>query len=144
MNSKILLYVAGAYSGNVKENIEKAEAVSINLIRNGFHVITPHKNTAGYEKYEGDGKIKYETWLEMDLNLLSRCDALFVMANSDGSNGVKKEIEFALKRGMPIIYEKDHPSEQFTLFDFAKMHEISLRNFGMPKKSFKDFFVDNE
>ncbi len=127
MNSKILFYVAGPYSGNVKENIEKAEAVSINLIRNGFHVITPHKNTAGYEKYEGDGKIKYETWLEMDLNLLSRCDALFVMANSDGSNGVKKEIEFALKRGMPIIYEKDHPPERFTLFDFMKMTQTKIK-----------------
>lgn len=116
-----MLYVAGAYSGNVKENIEKAENASINLIRNGFHVITPHKNTAGYEKYEGDGKITYETWLEMDLNLLSRCDAIYVLSNSDSSNGVKKEIEFAIKYGMPVIYEKEYPPEQFTLFDFMKI-----------------------
>ena len=49
MNDNILLYIVGAYSGNVLENIEKAEVVSINLVRNGFHVITPHKNTPGYE-----------------------------------------------------------------------------------------------
>jgi len=119
MRMNKLLYVAGAYSGNIEENIKKAEVASINLIRNGFHVMTPHKNTAGYEKYE-DGKITYETWLEMDLNLLSRCDAIYVLLNSDVSNGVKKEIEFALKRRMPIIYEKENPSEQFKLPDFIK------------------------
>lgn len=51
MSRKTLVYVIGAYSGNVKENIQKAEEASIALIRAGYHVITPHKNTAGYEKY---------------------------------------------------------------------------------------------
>lgn len=77
MNPKIVLYVAGAYSGNIKENIQKAEE--------------------------------------------ARCDALFVMANSEGSNGVKKEIEFALKCGMPIVREKDFPSEKFAPDDFARV-----------------------
>jgi hypothetical protein len=106
----ILVYVVGAYSGDVKKNIEKAEATSINLIRSGIHVITPHKNTAGYEKYE-DGLITYNTWMEMDFDILQRCDAIYVMDNGETSNGSKKEIEYAHKLGMPIIYEKDCPSD---------------------------------
>lgn len=42
-----LLYIAGPYSGNTKENIAKAEEVSIGLIRNGFHVYTPTQKYGG-------------------------------------------------------------------------------------------------
>ena len=79
MNAQ-LIYVAGAYNGDITKNIAKAEQVSIDLIRNGWHVFTPHKNTAGYERYECDGVSK-ETWIVMDLNILSRCDAMYVMDN---------------------------------------------------------------
>ncbi len=117
---KKLLYIAGAYSGNTIENIKKAEEVSINLISNGFHVVTPHKNTSGYEKYENE-KITYKTWIDMDLDILSRCDAIYVMQNSHNSNGVKKEIECAKKLNMPIIYEKDYPCDSFTLSEYNKI-----------------------
>lgn len=117
---KKLLYVAGAYSGNTTENIKKAEEVSINLIRNGFHVVTPHKNTSGYEKYE-DETITYKTWINMDLDILSRCDAIYVMQNSHNSNGTKKEIEHAKKLNMPIIYEKDYSCNSFTLSEYSKI-----------------------
>lgn len=109
-----LLYVAGPYSGKIEENIARAEEVSIGLIRNGFHVFTPHKNMAGYEKYEGDG-IGYRTWMDMDLDFLSRCDALYVMANSDKSFGVQKEIKFAMKNGIPVIHEIKYPYSGFSL-----------------------------
>lgn len=99
-----LLYVAGPYSGDIKQNIKNAEQISINLIRSGFHVITPHKNTAGYEQYEDD-EITYQTWIDLDLNILSRCDAIYVMKNSEHSIGTQKEIEFALHNRIEIIYE---------------------------------------
>lgn len=116
MRTDKLLYVAGPYSiGNTQENIRRAETVSVNLIRQGFHVLTPHKNTAGYEKYE-DGNITYETWIKMDLDLLSRCDAVYVMVNSEESQGVRKEIEFAQAAGMTVIYEAEYPSDRFTSY----------------------------
>ena len=102
-----LLYVAGPYSGDIEQNIKNAERVSINLIRSGFHVMTPHKNTSGYEQYE-DEEITYQTWIDMDLNLLWRCDALYVMKNSEQSIGTQNEIEFALNNGIEIIYESDN------------------------------------
>ncbi len=121
MRTNKLLYIAGPYTiGNTKENIRRAEMVSVNLLRSGFHVITPHKNTAGYEKYE-DGNITYETWIGMDLDILSRCDAVYVLMNSEESQGVKKEIEFARAVGMPVIYETDYPSDNFDLTEYYEL-----------------------
>jgi nucleoside 2-deoxyribosyltransferase len=97
-----LIYVAGAYAGNVSANIIKAERVSIALIRNGWHVFTPHKNTAGYEKYED---IPKSTWLEADLNILERCDAIYVMDNWRTSSGTEGEIAAAQKLCRPIFWE---------------------------------------
>lgn len=97
-----LIYVAGAYAGNVSANIIKAEQVSISLIKNGWHVFTPHKNTAGYENYED---IPVSTWLDEDLNILARCDALYVMDNWRGSSGTKGEIDEAHRLWLPIFWE---------------------------------------
>ncbi len=104
MKKITLVYVIGAYSGNIKENIAKAEAVSIALICAGYHVITPHKNTAGYEWYENvHDELSYKTWIEMDLNILSRCDAIFIMDNAKDSHGSQIEIKFARSRNIPEV-----------------------------------------
>jgi nucleoside 2-deoxyribosyltransferase len=102
MKKRTLVYVIGKYAGNVKENIQKAEEIRIALVKAGYHVITPHKNTSGYEKYE-DGTISYRTWIEMDLNILSRCDAVFIMDNTENSHGSQIEIEFARSRNIPEV-----------------------------------------
>ena len=107
-----LIYVAGAYKGDVSSNIAKAESVSIALIRNGWHVFTPHKNTAGYEKYEGED-INENTWVDMDLNTLARCDALYVMDNWRTSAGTQGEIQFAKMRDIPIFWEELSPPDGF-------------------------------
>lgn len=82
-----LIYVAGAYTGNVSEDIIKAEKASISLIRNGWHVFTPHKNTAGYENYVD---LLESTWIEENINILKRCDAVYVMDNWCTSSGTKE------------------------------------------------------
>lgn len=104
--NETLVYVIGAYSGDVEENIRKAEEVSIGLIRAGYNVFTPHKNTAGYERYE-DGGITRRTWIDMDLNILSRCDAIFIMDNAKGSKGSQTEIAFAEEHGIPEVHKLD-------------------------------------
>jgi nucleoside 2-deoxyribosyltransferase len=98
-----LVYVIGAYSGDVDNNIKKAEDISIMLIKRGYHVITPHKNTSGYEKYEDGETITHQTWIDMDINILSRCDAVFIMNNSDKSYGSQIEIDYAKSRNLPEI-----------------------------------------
>jgi hypothetical protein len=106
MKKKTLVYVIGAYSkndsGDIQEHIKQAEFVSIRLLRAGYHVFTPHKNTANYEWYEDDF-ITYRTWIEMDLNILSRCDAIFIMDNAKDSKGSQIEIEFAQSMKIPEV-----------------------------------------
>jgi len=101
---KKLVYIAGPYRGDIKKNIENAEKKSIELIRRGFDVLTPHKNSAGYEQYE-DEIITHRTWLDLGLNLLSRCDVLYVMKNAEKSEGTQAEIAFALKHNIVVVRE---------------------------------------
>jgi nucleoside 2-deoxyribosyltransferase len=90
MNNKIVAYIAGPYSGDVNGNIRRAEEVSIELIKKGYSVITPQKNTAYYERYERED-LNLNTWMEMDFNLIERCDVVFIMENWENSIGVAQE-----------------------------------------------------
>ena len=109
-----LLFVSGAYAGDIEKNIAKAEEVSIGLIRAGFHVVTPHKNTAGYEKYE-DENITFETWIAMDLNILKRCDAIYLINGWDKSRGAVIEAGYAYKHNIQMFHESDYPPKKLTL-----------------------------
>ena len=114
-----LIYVAGPYSGDVEANIAEAERVSIELIRNGFHVFTPHKNSSGYEKYEDGSEIDIHTWIDLDLDILLRCDAIYMMNGWVYSTGSMTELYVAIEHGMPVIYEADYPADMFTLFEYG-------------------------
>ena len=113
-----LIYIAGPYNGDVETNIIKAENVSIALIRNGWFVFTPHKNTAGYEKYEDGKNITIQTWIDMDLDMLERCDALYVMREWMTSIGTCGEISYATELGIPIFFEDFHPPRLMTISEY--------------------------
>jgi hypothetical protein len=125
---KKLIYVAGPYSGDVERNIKRAEEVSIRLIRQGYDVITPHKNTAGYERYE-DENINYETWMELSLNILSRCDAIYIMKGSEQSKGTQKEIEFAKQHNIEIINEKENEWNVYSEHELGVAYTV-IKRFG--------------
>jgi len=99
-----LIYVSGPYTApteeEINENIQRAEDIAVMLMRNGFDVITPHKNTAGYQQYE----FTHERYLEQDINILSRCDAILMMNNWRKSKGACIEMEYARTENIPIIY----------------------------------------
>jgi hypothetical protein len=116
MRNAPLMYIAGAYTNAPKKNTEIAEKISIQLIRNGFNVVTPHKNFYGYEKYND---IDYSTWLEIDFKIISRCDAIYVMSNHQTSVGTAKEIDFCKQNKIPIIYEDDFDYRVFSPGHFA-------------------------
>lgn len=97
-----LIYVAGAYTSNPSKNMEIAEKASIELIRNGFAVFTPHKNFYDYQKYED---VDYETYLQIDFEIISRCNAVYVLDNWNESPGTKREIEYCDSIGIPVLYQ---------------------------------------
>ena len=133
MITPFLVYVIGAYSGSSKttrDNIAKAEAASIMLVRAGFHVITPHKNIAGYEQYE-DEVIANDTWTAINLDILSRCDAIYVPDNAKDYNGSQIEIAFAREHLIPRLTDSDirlieECQPQLTERDLAIQEEVKI------------------
>lgn len=106
-----LIFVSMPYSALTPQdilcNIQAAEDVSIQLIKAGWAVYTPHKNTAGLEKYEGEDGITKDTWYAEDLEILRRCDAIFMGPRWEHSGGANGELVEAQRIGLEIFYYQD-------------------------------------
>ncbi len=99
-----VIYVAGAYRNSTEwglvENIRHAERASIRLWQDGWAVICPHKNTAHF-----GGLCPDDTWLKGDIEMLKRCDAIYMLKNWDKSEGALLELATAKNEGIEILYE---------------------------------------
>jgi uncharacterized protein DUF4406 len=108
----MLIYVAGKYSGDIDANIAAARQVAIALWEKGHAVICPHLNSAHMEQ---DCKATWQDYLDGDMNMVSRCDALVMLEGWQDSKGANMEHEYATSLGMPIYYAPDlpelHPTE---------------------------------
>ena len=129
MKKKLVVYLASPYSLVVKSKeigmnkpnyaeIDKAlrvrrfeavNAVAAKLINCGFAVISPISQSHPIAvQCEVEGT--FETWADMDYNIILRCDMVVVFCQ-DGwkdSVGVQKEIAFALANNISVIYiDKD-------------------------------------
>jgi hypothetical protein len=112
-----LIYVAGKYSAptpeGIKKNIAKAEKASVELLKNKWAVITPHKNTSGYEYYEDYIEYTHSDWLAMDFVMLDRCDAIFMLKGWQDSKGAVEEYDRARALDLEIFFEEDgYPIEK--------------------------------
>lgn len=101
-----LIYVAGKYRAKSEwelvNNIRHAEEVSLDLWRSGWVVITPHKNTQNFQ-----GALPDSVWLNGCLEILKRCDAIFMMKGFRQSLGAMEEYKLAEEMGIPIYYEDE-------------------------------------
>ena len=102
----MLIYVAGKYTGNVDKNIADARKVAIALWEKGHAVICPHLNSANMED---DCKATWQDYLDGDLNIISRCDALVMVYNWRDSKGAMLEHDYATSLNIPIYYAPDLP-----------------------------------
>jgi len=100
-----VIYIAGAYRADseygVKQNIEQAEKVALDVWRSGCVALCPHKNTAFFGGAYG---LKDKIWLDGDLELLSRCDAVLTVDNWKTSGGASIEIKVAKSKGIPVFH----------------------------------------
>jgi len=104
-----VIYVAGPFNHGdnlhgINENINNASKLAIKCWENGWAVICPHKNTAGYQHLS---HIPEEVWYKGDLELLRRCDAIIMMENWQTSHGAINERNYAESNDIKIFYEKD-------------------------------------
>ena len=98
-----LVYLAGPYRANteygIRLNIRNAGDQALQLWLMGFAVICPHMNTAGW-----GGTAPDQLWLDGDLVMMARCDAVIMMENWDKSEGATAEREAALRDKIPVLY----------------------------------------
>lgn len=100
-----VIYVAGPYRGHseseVVANIRHAEAAAIRLWQTGWAVICPHLNTRMF-----GGLCPDDTWLKGDLEILKRCDAIYMVDGWQRSRGATDELHLAQSLNMGVLYEK--------------------------------------
>lgn len=100
---KPLVYVAGPYRAasewKVKRNVDLAERYAIMVWRLGAACICPHKNTERF-----GGAAPDSAWIEGDMEIVRRCDALLVIGDWQRSEGTIGEIREATRCGIPIFF----------------------------------------
>lgn len=99
-----LIYVAGPFRGKdnweIECNIRRAETLALEVWRIGCAVICPHCNTRFFQ-----GAAPDEVWLEGDLEILRRCDAMILTPDWERSSGARAEREEAIRLGIPVFYD---------------------------------------
>ena len=99
-----IIYISGQYRnetiGGTFKNIMQARDGAVRLWNEGWVVVCPHLNT-----FLMDGLCPDSTWLEGDLEILARCDAIYMLRNFRNSSGAIQELAVAQKLGLEIIYE---------------------------------------
>jgi len=67
------------------------------LIKMGYNVIVPHLSY--YMWLHPSGDISYDRWLQMDKEIIKKCDAVVVLSRSPG---VLQEIECCEENNIPV------------------------------------------
>ena len=98
----MIAYIAGPYRAKTKlgiiRNILKARKAAKEFWAKGYTVICSHMNSALMKH------LPEEVFMKGDLEILKKSDVLVVMKGWQKSEGTKREIDFAKKNGIAIIW----------------------------------------
>ena len=101
-----VIFVSGPYRSNSEitkvTNIQNAEGEALKLWRQGFAVICPHKNS---ENFDGLNETSDDMFRQGYLEILSRCDAIYMLKGWEKSVGATAELDKAVELKLRIIYE---------------------------------------
>jgi hypothetical protein len=102
-----IVYIAGAFRAatqwGIMQNVRKAESAALSLWKLGYVVICPHAMTQNYQDECPD-----DVWLNGMIEILKRCDAIYLLRNYFQSTGTLTELAVARNLGLPIFYEEDY------------------------------------
>jgi hypothetical protein len=97
-----VVYIAGPYRAatawRVLANVRAAQEAALRVWKIGAVALCPHSNTGLF-----DGECPDEVWLDGDLELLRRCDAVLLMERWEDSAGARAERDLALRIGLPVF-----------------------------------------
>ena len=99
-----LVFISGKYTADtpkeIERNIQVARKANIAVWDAGFTGISPHMNTARFEK---DCSCKYFEYILGDLHILKRCDAVYQLEGWQTSMGAQVEWLVAKMLKIPIV-----------------------------------------
>ncbi|MGL4514789.1 MAG: DUF1937 family protein [Lacipirellulaceae bacterium] len=97
-----VVYVAGPYRADseweIEQNFRRAERVALQVWLAGCACICPHKNTARF-----GGAAPDDLWLEGDLEMVRRCDAIVCVDGWERSIGAQGEVRLARSLGIAVF-----------------------------------------
>ena len=98
-----LIYIAGPFrasnSWEVERNIRRAEGLALKVWRAGAACICPHANTRFFQGAGPDS-----VWLEGDLKIVRRCDAILTTSDWMKSTGARHEVVLAQRLELPVFH----------------------------------------
>ncbi len=105
-----VVYVAGPFrsvnpngrsnSWGVQSNVMRAMALALEVWKLGHAAVCPHSNTMFFQ--DADGCVD-DVWLNGDLEILKRCDAVLMTPDYERSSGARAERDEALRVGLPVF-----------------------------------------
>ena len=84
----------------------RAMKLSLEVWRLGAAAVCPHANTMFFQNAAPD-----EVWLDGDLAILAKCDAILMTPDYERSSGARAEMHFAFDRGIPVFLKIDDLKE---------------------------------
>lgn len=92
----------------VDENVRIAKALALELWKKGYTVICPAANS-DLPISLAEKELEAERWLNGDIEILQRCDAMVVAPGWQKSDGVRGELVCARMYGIPVTFYPDLP-----------------------------------
>lgn len=97
-----VVYIAGPFRGpnswEIEENIRRAERLALDAWKLGAAVICPHTNTRFFQ-----GAAPDNIWLDGDLAILGKCDAILMTPDWERSSGARAECAYAQDHKIPVL-----------------------------------------
>lgn len=86
----------------IQQNVMAAMSLALEVWRMGAVALCPHSNTMFFQNAAPD-----HVWLDGDLELLKRCDAVLMTPDWQRSSGARAEHDFAQFHNIPVFYDVD-------------------------------------
>lgn len=99
-----VIYVAAKFRAptgwEIHCNVHAAEQWGLRIAECGACPLMPTANTRNFH-----GLINDAFWIESTLELMRRCDAVFMCPGWENSRGCRGELDEANLRGVPVFYD---------------------------------------